>query len=117
MVVKQKGQHGKVLHDSRLLLIGNVVGMQTEKKFSSEVLSTMQGITSRTVHEDWLITRLGYYIYEQHGVSQKRVISHTMQTMAQFLLSPREVIGDVTLEDMTEPEKFYAVVSIVHSLG
>ena len=74
---------------------------------------------SRIVLEDWLITRLGYSIYEQHGSSQEKVLSQAMRTMAGFLLSAREVMGDsdVVLEDMIEPEKFDAIVSVVHALA
>jgi len=119
VIGQEGGEHGRMQRDSRLLLIGDVIGMQIDQKFLSEILSTMQDDhVSRIVRDDWLITRLGYSIYEQHGSSQKKVISQAMRTMARFLLCAREVMdSDVVLEDMIEPEKFDAVVSVVHALA
>jgi len=111
-------QRGQMQRDSRLLLIGDA-GFKGDQKFSSEVLTTVQDDDiSQVAREDWLICTLGYDIFEQHGASQKKVISQSMRTMARFLQSARDVTSqNVNLEDMIAPEMFDTVVSAVHSLA
>ena len=111
-------RRGKMQSESRLLLITGVV-QDIDEKFSREILCAMlDDEMSAIVRQDWLICRLGYSVYEKHGVSQKKNISQTMRTMARFLASIRQLLGSsVTLEEVIDPEQFDNAVSAVHSLA
>ena len=59
----QEKQRGQIQRDSRLLLIGDI-SESVSDEFKSNILATMfDDDISETVRQDWLIIRLGWYVF------------------------------------------------------
>lgn len=112
-------KHGQIQRDSRLLLIGERE-IDSNDDFSTKVLACMAADDiSSVAKSDWLITRLGHFIFQKHGASQKKLICQYMRIMARLLIIMREENKSVAmkLEDSLKPERFDLVVKAVHKLA
>lgn len=77
-----------------------------------------QDDVTTVAYKDWLIIRLGMYMFQQHGLSHKHLISQRMRILSRLLTEVRRATGRIGLglRECISPYMFDDIVNAVHEL-
>ena len=106
-----------VLQASQLLLYN--VSNPASEAFNRNILCNMNNDDLTDIaRNDWLIMHLGTFLYEQHGVTQRRSISQHMRMLSKLLIEIRVVTENKRLKmvECISPAFFDHIVTAVRKV-